>query len=146
MTQPTRNLPPMEGWPSSASFSKPCTSRASSMKPCRAWEPSRLSSVAICTAAAVDAPRRRARARGSPPDSGGYRLVPLYGFTIEERDQVKRKLDSHEKEILRKAEKFWKEKMLMVLSPTQRQDSIRQAQRRSWLSSGSFSPLPMPTP
>ena len=82
--------------------------------------------------------------RGSPPDPGGYRLVPLYGFTIEEREQVKRKLDSHEKEILRKAEKFWKEKMLMALSPTQRQDIIRKAQRRSWLSSGSFSPLPMP--
>jgi len=95
--------------------------------------------------AAVNAPRQRARARGSPPDSGGYRLFPHYGFAIEERDQVKRKRDGHEKEILRKAEKFWKEKMLMVLSPTQRQDSIRQAQRRSWLSSGSFSPLPMPT-
>ncbi|MCH8041624.1 MAG: hypothetical protein IH977_14965 [Nitrospinae bacterium] len=109
-----------------------------------AFEPSRLSSVAICAAAAVDAPRRRAPARGSPPDWEDTGWSHSYGFTIEERDQVKRKLDSHEKEILRKAEKFWNEKMLMVLPPTQRQDIIRKAQRRSRLSSGSFSPMPTP--
>ncbi len=74
-----------------------------------------------------------------------YNLVPMKGFKVEEREKVLKSLDAHQREILKKAERFWMNQMLRPLPPSQRAIVIGKARANGWLSRESYPP-PLPAP